>query len=169
MVTGIFRDEEHVGMAIDALFKKHYSADDVSVVVATKKDRHEVPLVFKSGITRGGLVGGALGIAAGGVGAVLAATGVLTGAGLALFAAGPLHAAIAGLGFGSAVGALEGLGVWHEEVELDPSEVRAGRVLVGANVRGDNAEVLQQAFADLGAERITLCDTTDATCEQARV
>jgi len=172
MVTGIYRDEEHASRAVNDLIERHFEADDISVVVADAEGRRrEAPLQHRTRMGTGAAVGAALGATLGGIGAALVSTGVLIAPGLGLAAAGPILAAfegaLAGGGVGSLAGLLAGMGMWKEEAEIQAEELKNGKVLVGVHAERDHIDVARGVFEGAGAERVTVCDTGDATCEQA--
>src|SRR5258707_11684190 len=106
-VFGIYRDRQHAEQAVDALRSAGFRNSDVSALlpdnVGTKDFAHEkntkAPEGATTGATSGAVVGGTLGW--------LAGIGALAIPGLGPFiAAGPIMAALAGVGVGGAVGGL---------------------------------------------------------------
>ena len=108
-VFGLYTTRRHVENAVDELKAQGFRNTDISVLlpenVGTKDFAHEkgtkAPEGLATGATSGAVVGGALGWLAG-IGA-LAIPGVGP-----LIAAGPIIAALTGLGVGGAVGGIAG-------------------------------------------------------------
>ena len=106
------------------------------------------------GAATGMTVGGVLGAVAAG----LAAVGSITIPGLALVAAGPLVAALAGLGAGAAAGgltgALIGLGIPEHEAKFFHKEIEKGGILVGVYAHEDRIKLARDILDAAGAERV---------------
>src|SRR5450432_4148510 len=108
-VFGIYQNATQAERTVDDLMAGGFRSDDVSVLLpdneSSKDFAHEkstkAPEGTATGVTAGGAIGGTLGLLAG-IGA-LAIPGVGP-----LIAAGPIMAALAGLGVGGAVGGLIG-------------------------------------------------------------
>jgi len=142
-VYGIYRDEEQVTYAIDKMLEIGFRNEDISVLLpdnqGTKDFAHEkhtkAPEGTATGATAGGAIGGTLGL--------LAGVGALAIPGLGPFiAAGPIMAALAGVGVGGTVGgvigALVGLGVPEYEAKRYEGRIKAGGVLM--SVHCDNSD-----------------------------
>jgi len=108
-VFGIYRNRAHVENAVDALRREEFRNTDISVLFpeneGTKDFAHEkktkAPEGTATGATTGAIIGGALGW--------LAGIGALAIPGLGPFiAAGPIMAALAGVGAGGAIGGIAG-------------------------------------------------------------
>jgi ActD protein len=159
-VFGIFRDEVHVVSGIDRLMQAGFRNEDISVLLpdneGTKDFAHEkhtkLPEGTASGAVTGGVIGGALGL--------LAGVGSLAIPGLGPFiAAGPIMAALAGIGAGGTVGgmvgALVGMGIPEYEAKRYEGRIKEGRVL--ASVHCDNSDWVSRAkdiLKQTGAEDI---------------
>src|SRR5579872_378462 len=142
-VYGIYRDEEQVTVAIDKMLETGFRNEDISVLlpdnVGTKDFAHEkhtkAPEGTATGVTAGGAIGGTIGL--------LAGVGALAIPGLGPFiAAGPIMAALAGLGVGGTVGgvigALVGLGIPEYEAKRYEGRIKDGGVLM--SVHCDNSD-----------------------------
>jgi hypothetical protein len=157
-VFGIYANPTAAELAVDRLVHAGFSNDDVSVLMSdvdgTKDFAHEkatkAPEGTAVGVTTGGVVGGTLGLLAG-IGA-LAIPGVGP-----LIAAGPIMAALAGLGVGGAVGglvgALVGMGIPEYEAKRYEGRVKDGGVLLSVHCDTSNEIVsakglLKQTGAD---------------------
>jgi len=147
-VYGIYRDELQLEHAIDALLKAGFRHEDISVLMAdnegTKDFAHEkntkLPEGTASGAVAGGVIGGTLG--------VLVGVGSLAIPGLGPFiAAGPIMAALAGVGVGGTVGglvgALVGMGIPEYEAKRYEGRIKQGGVL--ASVHCDNSDWVGRA------------------------
>jgi len=138
-VYGIYATPTEAEMAVDRLTAAGYSNEAVSVLMADayssrdfahEKNTTKAPEGTTVGVTTGGLVGGTLGLLAG-IGA-LAIPGIGP-----LIAAGPIMAALAGLGVGGAVGgvvgALVGMGIPEYEARRYEGRVKDGGVLLSVH------------------------------------
>lgn len=160
-VFGIYRDEAHVVTAIDSLLDAGFRNEDVSVLLpdneGTKDFAHERHTKVPEGTATGAVAGGAIGGTIG----VLAGIGSLAIPGLGPFiAAGPIMAALAGVGVGGTVGgvvgALVGMGIPEYEAKRYEGRIKEGRVL--ASVHCDNSDWVGRAKDILkatGAEDIS--------------
>jgi hypothetical protein len=131
--------EEAIGHLVAGAFRN----EDISVLlqdnVGTKDFAHEkhtkAPEGTATGAVAGGVIGGAIGL--------LAGIGVLAIPGLGpLIAAGPVIAALTGIGSGGVVGgligALVGMGIPEYEAKRYEGRIREGGILL--SVHCDNAE-----------------------------
>src|SRR6202011_3657687 len=159
-VFGIYPNVTQAERTVDALMGAHFSNDDISVLLpnnqGSKDFAHEkhtkAPEGTTTGVTTGGVIGGTLGL--------LAGVGALAIPGLGPFiAAGPIMAALAGMGVGGAVGglvgALVGMGIPEYEAKRYDGRVRQGGILV--SVHCDNSEWIGRAkdiLRQTGAEDV---------------
>lgn len=147
-VFGLYASPAIAENAVDYLLEKGFSNSAISVLLpddeSTRAFAHEkhtkAPEGAATGVTAGGVIGGSLGLLAG-IGA-LAIPGVGP-----LIAAGPIMAALAGLGVGGAVGgivgALVGMGIPEFEAKRYESAVREGGTLL--SVHCDTSHQIDQA------------------------
>ena len=142
LVTGVFKTRVAAEAAVDAIIKRGYTRDDISVLMSDATKNKEFAIETGTRAADGLGIGAAVG---GGVGAVLAAiaavgTNVLL-PGLGLVVAGPLAAALAGAGAGSLtgglVGALVGSGIPEDRARVYDEGIRGGGVVMGVNARSD--------------------------------
>ena len=157
-VFGIYRDEISAGSAVDTLQAAGFRNTDISALFpeneGTKDFAHEkhtkAPEGTATGATTGAVIGGGLGWLAG-IGA-LAIPGVGP-----LIAAGPIVAALTGVGVGGAIGgitgALIGMGIPEYEAKRYEGRVKEGGILL--SVHSDNSdwarkakEILERTGAD---------------------
>jgi len=160
-VFGLYNTRRQVENAVDELKAQGFRNTDISVLlpenVGTKDFAHEkgtkAPEGMATGATSGAVVGGALGWLAG-IGA-LAIPGVGP-----LIAAGPIIAALTGVGVGGAVGGLTGgligLGIPEYEAKRYEGRIRSGSILL--SVHSDDSKWTQKAetiLKNTGAEDIS--------------
>jgi hypothetical protein len=147
-VFGIYATQSGAENAIDMLTRSGFPVSDVSVLVPEtlgSKDMGTVkatkaPEGATAGATSGAVLGGTLGLLAG-IGA-LAIPGVGP-----LIAAGPIMAALAGMGVGGAVGGLTGalIGVGIPEFEAKRYEGRLQKGGILLSVHCDTSEEIKEA------------------------
>jgi Protein of unknown function (DUF3341) len=159
-VFGIYSDYATVENAVDRLQAGGFRNTDISVLfpenVGTKDfavaKGTKAPEGTATGATTGAVLGGGLGW--------LAGIGALAIPGLGPFiAAGPIVAALAGVGVGGAIGgvtgALIGMGIPEYEAKRYEGRVKSGGILL--SVHSDNSEWTKRAkkiLEDTGAEDI---------------
>ncbi len=147
-VFGIYPKYADVENGVDALKAAGFRNTDISVLfpenVGTKDFAHKketkAPEGTAAGATTGAVIGGGLGW--------LAGIGALAIPGLGPFiAAGPIMAALAGVGVGGAVGgitgALIGMGIPEYEAKRYEGRVKDGGILL--SVHSDNSEWTKRA------------------------
>lgn len=159
LVTGIFSTRPSAELASQELVKAGFPSEDISLLLTETTRGREFALRKSSkapeGAATGATIGGVLGAAAAG----LAAVASISVPGLALVAAGPVVAALTGLGAGAATGgltgALIGLGIPEHEARFYNGEIERGGILVGVYVHGDRAKVAREILDSAGAEKVT--------------
>jgi hypothetical protein len=152
-VFGIYQDELHAAKGVQRLLEAGFRNEDISILLpnneGTKDFAHErhtkLPEGTAGGAVTGGVIGGALG--------VLAGIGALAIPGLGPFiAAGPIMAALAGVGVGGTlggiVGALVGMGIPEYEAKRYEGLIKEGKVL--ASVHCDNSDWVHRAKEIMG-------------------
>src|SRR5258705_4579706 len=103
LITGLFSNRIAAEAAVDAITKRGYCRDDISVLMSDATRSKEFALQTRTHAVDGAGIGGALGGAVGAViAAVIAAGSTLVLPGLNLVIAGPIAAALAGAGAGGA-------------------------------------------------------------------
>jgi hypothetical protein len=160
-VFGIYPTYEQFERGIDALRLAEFRATDISVLhpenVGTKDLAHQKA----SKAPEGAGTGAATGMAVGGALGWLVGIGALAIPGLGPFvAAGPIMAALAGIGAGGAIGgltgALVGLGIPEYEAVRYEGRIKNGGILV--SVHADNSEWIGRAkeiLENTGAEDVS--------------
>jgi hypothetical protein len=147
-VFGMYSSRENAENAVDRLVAECFKREEISVLlrdrVESKAFAHEkntkAPEGATTGAVAGGVIGGALGL--------LAHIGVLAIPGLGpLIAAGPVIAALTGIGsggmLGGFIGALVGMGIPEYEAKRYEGKIREGGILL--SVRCDNANAVSRA------------------------
>jgi hypothetical protein len=147
-VFGIYSNRTSVDRALDALKRAGFSNNYVSALFpddeGSKDFAHEkntkAPEGATTGAGTGALLGGGLGWLAGIGGLAIPGVGPV-------IAAGPIMAALAGVGLGGAVGglpgALVGMGIPECEAKRYEGRVKDGGILV--SVHSDNSEETKKA------------------------
>lgn len=160
LVTGLFKTRAAAEAAVDAIIKRGYTRDDVSVLMSDATKTKEFAIESGTRAAQGAVVGGTVGGVAGAALAAIAAVGTsLALPGIGLVIAGPIAAALAGLGAGGAtgglIGALVGAGIPEHRAKVYDAGIRGGGILIGVEAKTeDDADKLEQLLADLGAENV---------------
>jgi hypothetical protein len=160
-VFGIYKSTNQAEYAVDQISAAGFSNNDISVLLpdsrSTKEFAHEkntkAPEGAAAGATTGGILGGTLGL--------LAGIGALAIPGFGPFiAAGPIMAALAGVGAGGAVGgivgALVGMGMPEYEAKRYEGRVKDGGVLLSVHCNSsDEVSRAEALLKRTGAEDIS--------------
>ena len=160
LVTGLFKNRVAAEAAVDAILKRGYTRDDISVLMSDSTRTKEFAVQAKSHAADGAGIGGALGTAVGAVLAAIAAVGsTILLPGLNLVIAGPIAAALAGAGAGAVtggvIGALVGAGIPEYRARVYESGLREGGILIGVESRTDEEiDRLEELLADVGGEHV---------------
>lgn len=160
LVTGVFKTRVAAESAVDAILKRGYTRDDISVLMSDATKTKEFAIETGSRAADGAGIGGALGGTLGAVLAAIAAVGTTIALpGLGLIVAGPLAAALAGAGAGGAagglIGALVGAGIPEHRAKVYDASLRAGGILIGVETKTDEeADKVETLLNDLGGEHI---------------
>jgi len=160
-ITGLFKTRAAAEAAVDAVIKRGYTRDDISVLMSDATKNKEFAVQTRSHAADGLGVGGVIG---GTVGAVLAAIAAV-GASIAipglggLVVAGPIAAALAGAGAGGATGGLIGLligtGIPEHRAKVYETGVRGGGILLGIEAKSpEEVDKLETLLEDIGAEYV---------------
>lgn len=174
-VYGIFRDRNTAQEGIDKIRLDGFRAEDISLLLPDNVGNKDLKIEGSSKSPEGAVTGGTVGAVAGGVMGWLVGVGALAIPGVGPFiAAGPIMAALAGLGAGATLGgvggALVGAGIPEYEAKRYEGRVKEGGILV--SIHCDNSEwtkrakeILKAAGAeDIGASGEAAADyaTTEA-------
>ncbi len=160
LVTGLLKNRVAAEAAVDAVLKRGYTRDDISVLMSDATRNKEFALQTRTHAVDGAGIGGAVGGAVGAIAAVLAAVGTtLVLPGLNLVIAGPIVAALAGAGAGGAtgglIGALIGAGIPEHRAKVYDAGLREGGILIGVESRDEeDTDKLERLLEDMGAEHV---------------
>ncbi|HYP27251.1 MAG TPA: hypothetical protein VE262_11080 [Blastocatellia bacterium] len=159
----MFRDRDSAERAYNSLTSRGYTKDDVNVLMSDETRKKHFADDPDSDLGNKALEGAAVGAGIGGtLGAILAgvaAVGTLAIPGVGLIAAGPIAAALAGLGAGAAtgglVGALVGAGIPEERAKLYEKGINEGGIVMGVEPRSDeDAEYFEREWKNYRGEHI---------------
>lgn len=160
LVTGLFKNRVAAESAVDAILKRGYAREDISVLMSDATRTKEFAVQAKSHAADGAGIGGALGTAVGAVLAAIAAVGsTILLPGLNLVIAGPIAAALAGAGAGAVtggvIGALVGAGIPEYRAKVYETGLREGGILIGVEARSDEeVDVLENLLEDVGGSHV---------------
>lgn len=160
LITGLLTNRVAAESAVDAILKRGYTRDDISVLMSDSTRTKEFALKTRSHAADGAGIGGAVGGAIGAVLAALVAVGTtLFLPGLNLVIAGPIAAALAGAGAGGAtgglIGGLIGAGIPEHRAEVYDAGIRSGGILLGVEAKSDEeVEKLEKLLEDIGAQYV---------------
>src|SRR6185436_19481381 len=134
LCTGLFKTRSGAERAVENLVDYGFSREDISLLMSDATRGREFALQMATKAPEGAAAGATIGGAIGAIAAGLVVLGVLVVPGLALVAAGPLVATLAGLGAGAAAGgvagALIGLGLPEHEAKFYNEAIEKGGILV---------------------------------------
>ena len=159
-VTGLFRTRAAAEAAVYAIIKRGYTRDDISVLMSDATKNKEFAVQTRSHAADGMGVGGAIGGTVGAVLLAIAAVGTsIAIPGIGLVVAGPIAAALAGLGAGSATGGLIGLligtGIPEHRAKVYDTGLRGGGILLGVETKNsEDVDKLETLLEDIGAEYV---------------
>src|SRR5215467_750694 len=158
LVTGLFPSRSTAERAIEDLVNYGYSRDDISLLMSDATRGREFALRMATKAPEGAATGATVGGVIGAVAAGLVALGVVAVPGLALVAAGPVVATLAGLGAGAAAGgltgALIGLGIPEHEARFYNEAIEKGGMLLGVYTHNDRAAQARKILDAAGAEKL---------------
>lgn len=160
LVTGLFKTKVAAEAAVDAIIKRGFTRDDISVLMSDSTKSKEFAIETGTHAADGAGIGGALGGTIGAVLAAIAAVGssiVLPGLGLVV--AGPIAAALAGAGAGGVtgglIGALVGAGIPEHRAKVYEAGIRGGGILLGIEAKDkEEGGKLEKLLEDIGAEHV---------------
>src|SRR3979409_2265931 len=107
-VSGLFKTRAAAEAAVDAIIKRGYTRDDISVLMSDATKNKEFAVQTRSHAADGMGVGGAIGGTVGAVLLAILAVGTSITIPGGIFIAGPVAAALAGAGAGAPNGGLAG-------------------------------------------------------------
>lgn len=160
LVTGLFKSKVAAEAAVDAIMKRGFTRDDISVLMSDATRSKEFALQTRTHAADGLGIGSAVGGAVGAVLAAIAAVGTtLFLPGINLVIAGPIAAALAGAGAGGAtgglIGALIGAGIPEYRAKVYEAGLRGGGILIGVEARSEEEiDRLEELLDELGADNV---------------
>lgn len=160
LVTGLFKSKVAAEAAVDAVMKRGFTRDDISVLMSDATRSKEFALQTRTHAADGLGIGSAIGGTVGAVIAAIAAVGTtLFLPGINLVIAGPIAAALAGAGAGGAtggvIGALIGAGIPEYRAKVYESGLRGGGILIGVEARSEEeVDRLEELLDELGGEHV---------------
>jgi hypothetical protein len=158
LVAGLFNNRSSAERAVENLVDAGFSRDDISLLMSDATRGREFALQMATKAPEGAAAGATIGGVLGAVAAGLVALGIIVVPGLALVAAGPIVATLAGLGAGAAAGgltgALIGLGIPEHEAKFYHEGIERGGILVGVYSHDDRAGQARKILEASGAERV---------------
>ena len=160
LVTGLFKSRVAAEAAVDALIKRGYTRDDISVLISDATKSKEFAIETGTHAADGAGVGGAVGVTVVAVLAAIAAGGTsLALPGIGIVIAGPIAAALAGAGAGGVtgglIGALVGAGIPEHRAKVYDAGLRSGGILIGVEPKSDDdADKLEKLLEESGAEHV---------------
>ena len=160
LVTALFKSKVAAESAVDALLKRGFSRDDISVLMSDATRTKEFAIQTRTHAADGLGIGAAAGGAVGAVLAAIAAVGTtLFLPGINLVIAGPIAAALAGAGAGGAaggvIGALVGAGIPEYRAKVYEAGIKGGGILIGVEARSDEeVDRLEDLLNELGGEHV---------------
>ena len=160
LVTGLFKSKVSAEAGVDAIMKRGFTRDDISVLMSDSTRSKEFALQTRTHAADGLGIGSVVGGTVGAVLAAIAAVGTtLFLPGINLVIAGPIAAALAGAGAGGAtgglIGALIGAGIPEYRAKVYEAGIRGGGILIGVEARSDEeVDRLEELLDELGAEHV---------------
>jgi hypothetical protein len=158
LVTGIFPNRAVAERATQNLIDAGFAPEDTSILMSEGTRGREFQMKESTKAPEGAVTGATVGGILGAVAAGLVALGTLAVPGVGLVAAGPIVAALSGLGAGAAaggvVGGLVGLGVPEHEAKFYDEEIRKGGILVGVYAHGDRTKLAREILDAAGATKV---------------
>ena len=160
LVTALFNNNTQAEAAVDAIIKRGYTRDDISVIMSDATRNKHFAIENGNKAADGTGIGSAVGGVVGATIAAIAAVGTsLALPGLGIVIAGPIVAALAGAGAGGAtggiIGALVGAGIPEHRAAVYDAGVRQGGVLLGVEAKSkEDVKVLEELLENLGGGNV---------------
>jgi hypothetical protein len=158
LITSLFHSPKAANHAVDQLLTSGFSQSNISMLMSDATQGREFTVTTETKAPEGATAGAAIGGVLGALVASLVAVGSLAIPGIGLVAAGPIVAALAGLGAGGAagglVGALVGLGVPEHEAKLYSEKLADGGILVGVYTSDGRAGLAKDVLDAAGGQSV---------------
>lgn len=154
-VIATYDNVREANNAVMALFRQNFAREEISMLVSDTTQREHLAIETNTKAPEGAVTGAAVGGTIGAIVAGLTAVGTIVIPGVGLVVAGPLLAALAGLGAGGAagglVGGLIGAGLTEAEAKMVEDAVKNGNVVIAVThedkERINNARAVFKATA----------------------
>ena len=165
-VFGVYSSYQDLERGIELLQRAGFRNTDISVLLPENASPQPVERARRRKASEGAAAGGFSGALVGGTLGWLAGIGVIAIPGVGpLLAAGPILAALAGLGVGGAVagiaGALIGTGIPETEAKKYEGRVKKGAMLISVYADGEESAAGARAIlSQSGAGDISAANTT---------
>ena len=158
LATALFRTRTDAERAIDSLIYNGFPREDISLLMSDATRGREFALQMATKAPEGAATGATIGGALGAIAAGLVVLGIIAVPGLAIVAAGPVVATLAGLGAGAAAGglagALIGMGIPEHEAKFYNEAIEKGGILVGVYAHDDRADQARKILEASGADKV---------------
>ncbi len=158
---GIYQSQSDVEYAVDALRAEGFRNTDISVLFPENKGTKDFAVEKNTKAPEGTTAGATSGAVVGGVLGWLAGIGTLAIPGIGpLLAAGPIVAALAGVGVGGAIGgitgALIGMGMPEYEAKRYEGRIKEGGILLSVHCDDSNwTKKAKQILERTGAQDVS--------------
>jgi hypothetical protein len=177
-VCGIYTSRDSLERAADTLVRSGFHSSNVSVLLPENLGRRATSAERATKGPEGAAMGAGSGAVLGGTLGLLAGIGALAIPGGPFIAAGPIMAALAGVGIGGAVGgvagALVGMGIPEYEARRYEGRLQRGGILLSLHCNTPNEltrarEIMQRTGAqDISATGETWVDTKNAAATRSQ-
>jgi hypothetical protein len=160
-VFGIYANRDTAERATDTIVQSGFSASDISVLLPENLGSQQIGTEKATKAPEGAATGASSGAVLGGTLGLLAGIGALAIPGVGpLIAAGPIMAALAGMGVGGTIGgiagALVGLGIPEYEAKRYEGRVQKGGILLSIHCdTSDEITRAKEILKSTGAEDIS--------------
>lgn len=158
LTTALFGTRSDAREAVDQLLRAGFTQSNISMLMSESTRGREFTLTTETKAPEGAAAGAAVGGVLGAIVAALVAVGSLAVPGIGIVAAGPIVAAMAGLGAGGAagglVGALVGLGLPEHEAKFYSEKVTDGGILVGVYAGDERTPLARDILRSAGGESL---------------
>jgi len=160
-VFGIYSSREGAERAADAIVNAGFPAADISVLLPENLGNRSIGTEKATKAPEGATAGGSTGAVLGGALGLLAGIGALAIPGVGpLIAAGPIMAALAGMGVGGAIGgvtgALVGMGIPEYEAKRYEGRIQKGGILLSVHcASSDEVKRAKEVIERTGGEDVS--------------
>lgn len=158
LVTALFQSRGAASVAVDRLLTSGFSQSNISMFLLEATRGKEFTVTTETKAPEGAAVGVAIGGVLGALVTSFVAIGSLAVPGIGIVAAGPIVAAMAGLGVGGAagglVGALAGMGIPEHEAKFFSDKLMDGGILVGVHTADGRARLAKDVLGQAGGDSV---------------